>query len=193
MYCYVLEWWDIRFGQDCESARSISKGAQADLRSICFVINDSKSLWNPIQSLDWLGNSIDTVKFVLKVPARRLKKVQETGLEIISVVKRKHETVPVRKVASFVGQVKSMSSSTVIGLICQLMTRCLSIDILNAHSRNAYIRFSEESIKQIQFWIDNIHCINVRNLSIYPSCDKKDYSHTSGHWFRGYCVESRHV
>lgn len=81
-------------------------------------------MWNPIQSLGWLGYSIDTVKFVLAIPARRLKKVWKTGVEIISVV-IKHKTVPVRKVASFVGQVISMS--TVIGSVCQLVTRCISI------------------------------------------------------------------
>lgn len=81
-------------------------------------------MWKPIQSLDWLGYSIDAVMFVLTIPARRLKKVRETGSEIISVV-NKHKTVPVRKVASFVGQVISMS--TLIGSFCQLMTCCILV------------------------------------------------------------------
>lgn len=81
-------------------------------------------MWKPIQSLDWLGYSIDAVKFVLTIPARRFKKVRETGLDIISII-NKHKTVPVRKVACFVGQVISMS--TVIGSVCQLMTRCILV------------------------------------------------------------------
>lgn len=68
----------------------------------------------------------------------------------------------------------------------------ISIDILNAYSWNAYIRLSDESIKQIQFRIDNINCINVRNLFMQPSCDKLVYSDASGHGFGGYCVESKH-
>lgn len=123
MYCFVLGWW-YRFGQDFESAGSISESVRADLRSSGFVINESKSLWKPIQSLDWLGYSIDAVKFVLTIPARRLKKVRETGLDIISVI-NKHKTVPVRKVASFVCQVISMS--TLIGSVCQLMTSCILV------------------------------------------------------------------
>lgn len=67
-----------------------------------------------------------------------------------------------------------------------------SIDILNAYSWNTYIRLSDESIKQIQFWIDNINCINVRNLFMQPSCDKMVHSDRSGHGFGGYCVESKH-
>lgn len=81
-------------------------------------------MWKPIQSLDWLGYSIDAVKFVLTIPARRFKKVRETGLDIISII-NKHKTVPVRKVASFVGQVILMS--TLIGSFCQLMTRCIIV------------------------------------------------------------------
>lgn len=86
-------------------------------------------MWDSIRSLDWLGYPIETVKFVLSKPAgrlKRLKKVLETGLEIISVVNI-HKTVPFRKVASFVGQVISMY--TVIGSVCQLMTRCINIGI----------------------------------------------------------------
>lgn len=76
--CIVMYLDDgIGFGQDFESARSISESVRADLQSSGFVINASKSLWNPIQSLSWLGYSIDTVKFVLTIPARRLKKVGE--------------------------------------------------------------------------------------------------------------------
>lgn len=81
-------------------------------------------MWKPIQSLDWLGYSIDAIKFVLTIPARRFKKVRETGLDIISII-NKHKTVLVRKVASFVGQVISMS--TLIGSFCQLMTRCILV------------------------------------------------------------------
>lgn len=74
--CIVMYLDDgVGFGQDFESAKYISESVRADLRSSGFVINESKSLWNPIQSLGWLGYSIDTVKFVLAIPARRLKKV----------------------------------------------------------------------------------------------------------------------
>lgn len=81
-------------------------------------------MWKPIQSLDWLGYSIDALKFVLTIPARRFKKVRETGLDIISII-NKHKTVHVRKVASFVCQVISMS--TLIGSVCQLMTSCILV------------------------------------------------------------------
>ena len=51
----------IGFDQTFESAVAISKSVHSDLRSSGFVINERKSMWNPIQCLDWLGYSIDTV------------------------------------------------------------------------------------------------------------------------------------
>jgi hypothetical protein len=118
-----------------------------------------------------------------------LNKARETGTDLLSVVRAK-KTVSVRKVASFVGQIISMS--TVIGSVCQLMTKCLSIDILNAISWNKHICLSADSIRQILFWIDNIQSINVKKLSCQPSCEKIVYPDASGYAFGGYCVESRH-
>ena len=46
---------------------AISKSVQADLRSSGFVVNERKSMWNPIQCLDRLDYLIDTVQFVLTV------------------------------------------------------------------------------------------------------------------------------
>lgn len=51
--CNVIYFDDGKgFGQDFELARYISENVWADLRSSGFVINESKSLWNPTQSLD---------------------------------------------------------------------------------------------------------------------------------------------
>lgn len=100
--CIVMYLDDgIGFGQDFESARSISESVRADLRSSGFVINASKSLWNPIQSLGWLGYSIDTV-VCFDNTCEEVEESWGTGKEIISVV-IKHKTVPVRNVATFVG------------------------------------------------------------------------------------------
>lgn len=96
----------------------------------------------------------------------------------------------VRKVASFVGQIISMS--TVVGSVSQLMTRSLSIDIISLTSWNDFIVLSDESCRQIQFWLNNIEAINVRKLTFQPSCVKLVYSDASGHAFGGYVVDSKH-
>lgn len=66
----------------------------------------------------------------------------------------KNLPVKVRRVASLVGQIISMP--VVIGNVSQLMTRCLSIDILSATSWNSMIYLSEESVNQISICM-NFH------------------------------------
>ncbi|XP_068238348.1 uncharacterized protein [Palaemon carinicauda] len=179
----------IGIGCDVQETRSMAESVREDLRLSGFVINDRKSVWSPVQNLVWLGFCIDTMRLVLKVPEKRLKKVRDTGLEIMGDCV-KFRKVFVRKVASFVGQIISMS--TVIGSVSQLMTRCLSVDILNLRSWNDHIVLSNDSYGQIQFWLDNIDAINIRQLKCQPSCVKFVFSDASGHAFGGYVVNSRH-
>lgn len=104
----------IGIGSDFQVTRSMSKSVRKDIRLSGFVINERKSVWSPVQDLVWLGFCIDTVRFVLKVPEKRLRKVLDTGSEIMSEF-LKLRKVFVRKVASFVGQIISMS--TVLGSV----------------------------------------------------------------------------
>ena len=84
-----------------------------------------------------------------------------------------------RKVASFVGQIISMN--IVIEPVSQIMTRHISMDILNS-----YIKLSTESCQQLLFWQSTLECLNVRNLSSAGSCSRVVYSDASGTGFAGY-------
>lgn len=74
------------------------------------------------------------------------------------------------------------------------MTRCLSIDILSLRSWNDYVVLSHDSCGQIQFWLDNIYAINIRQLMFQPSCAKfvHVFSIATGYAFGGYVVNSMH-
>lgn len=56
-----------------------------------------------------LGHCIDTFRFVLTIPVKRQKKARETGTDLLSMVSAM-EPVSVGRVASFVGQIISMST-----------------------------------------------------------------------------------
>jgi hypothetical protein len=56
-------------------------------------------------------------------------------------------------VASLIGQLISMS--VVTGHVSQIMTRALSIDILNAAYWDSYIVLSNDCIDQLRFWETN--------------------------------------
>lgn len=106
----------IGIGSDFQVTRSMSKSVWIDIRLSGFVINERKSVWSPVQDLVWLGFCIITVRFVLKVQEKRLRKVLDTGSESMSEF-LKLRKVFVRKVASFLGQIISMS--TVLGSVSQ--------------------------------------------------------------------------
>ena len=74
-----------------------------------------------------MGCNLNSADGIISIPERRLIKAQNTISELLYVHKM-HRRVPVRKVASIVGQIISMSF--VMGHISQIMTRNLSMDIL---------------------------------------------------------------
>lgn len=85
----------------------------------------------PCQIIEFLGISLNCEQGTFHVHTRRLDKVSDT-IQKIEYFFSKSPPVKVRRIASLVGQIISMS--VVIGNVSQLMTRCLSIDILSATS-----------------------------------------------------------
>ena len=120
-----------------------------------------KSCWEPVQQLIWLGADLDSEQFSISIPSKRIEKLLDCMQRLqSSIINNKH--VQVRSVASVVGQIISMG--IVVGSVSQIMTKSLSIDILNARTWNSYIKLSSESVEQLLFWQRNITKINSRRL-----------------------------
>ena len=119
----------------------------------------------------------------MKVPKRRIDKAIATGRHIITMSSNRKRRAPVKSVASFVGQIISMSM--VQGNLTQLMTRHISMDIILAQSWNAFIKLSYESIEQIKFLIkhlsgpNNIKTLNAQHVPsaiVYSDASKTGYA-----------------
>ena len=109
--------------------------------------------------------------------------IDEIGLLITQ-----HSHIHVKKIASLVGQIISMSY--VIGNVAHIMTKYLSIDILSADTWNSFITLSDDSIEQISFWKNNLSDINVRKFTTDVSCNTIVYSDASSTGYGGYIVEN---
>jgi hypothetical protein len=96
-----------------------------------FVPKNEKSKWSPIKHVVFLGYSIDTDKSVIKIPNDRLQKVLKT-IDDIEFYITKYGKVHSILVASLVGQIVSMSYF--IGNVAYIMTKHLSIDVLEKTS-----------------------------------------------------------
>jgi hypothetical protein len=102
-----------------ESTARLGSIIKTDILNSGFIPNATKCIWLPVQNLEFLGCNLDTLEGFLSIPNRRLCKTYSTINELIVSVKNKLR-VSVRKVASAVGQLISMS--VVIGNISQIMT-----------------------------------------------------------------------
>ncbi|KAL5005988.1 hypothetical protein ScPMuIL_017146 [Solemya velum] len=137
-------------GDNKISADIISVDIKRDILDSGFVPKADKCFWVPVQELQWLGALLNSVHFTISIPQVRIDK----ALACLDVISTNRKSVPVRKVASFVGQMISMS--IVVGSVSQIMTRYLSIDIAMAPTWNSYIKLSCDSREQLLFWKDNL-------------------------------------
>ena len=184
----VLMYLDDGLGchSDKDACLSIAMEIKQDLIDSGFVPKVEKSMWFPCQDLVFLGYHLHLQSGIVTIPECRVSKLRTTISDIDSSLQSKG-TVHVRK-KSFVGQVISMSY--VLGNIVYIMTKCLSIDILNAVSWNHSITLNEESSRQIEFWKINVDQINHKRFCNDHSCNTIVFSDASNTGYGGYIVEN---
>lgn len=176
----VILFLDDGFGTagSLEQTVQLASEIKRDLLDSGLIPKIDKSIWVPVQEIEWLGAFLDTKEFKISIPQRRINKAMLT----INEIKRK-SWVPVRAVASFIGQIISMS--IVIGPVSQIMTRYLSIDVLQANNWSSYIKLSDFSIQQLSFWETTLVSLNVKHLHNSRVCSKIVYSDASGSAYGG--------
>ncbi|CAG2220339.1 unnamed protein product [Mytilus edulis] len=153
--------------------KTVSEQVRQDLIMSGFVPKNEKSKWSPLKNLVFLGYSIDTYQSIVKIPDDRIQKVLKT-IEDIEYYTLKYRKVHARLVASLVGQIVSMSY--VIGNVAYIMSKHLSIDILEKTSWNSCIVLSKASLIQINFWKENLGRVNVKSFTSDFSCQSVVYS-----------------
>ena len=100
--------------QDFEKTKRIGQEIKSDILRAGFVPNSTKCIWIPVQVLEFLGVVLDAQKGAIYIPERRILKSRQAINDLL-LIAREYRRVPVRKVASLVGQIISMS--VVIGQI----------------------------------------------------------------------------
>ena len=93
---------------------------RADLTRYGFVINEEKSLWEPVQVITWLGTVFDTYQGFISVTEQRVSKLK-SSIDLLR--KDDCKIFKVRDVASVVGQVISLTPC--VGPVARIMTRAL--------------------------------------------------------------------
>ena len=141
----------------------------------CFVINWEKSIWEPVQKLEWLGLFWDSELFSLYLLDRRVDDLRCSLIELFLHLPK----VNARKLAQCVGKIIFMMP--VIGNIARLMTRHCYVVIENRLSWDSTICLESNDfcITELNFWRQNIDLLNVKKLGGYMCPDTLVFSDAS--------------
>ena len=93
-------------------------------------------------------------------------------------------SIPVGVVASVVGQIMSMSLA--LGPVARLRTRAMYAVINSCTSWSAYVRLTEESMLELEFWQENVAVLNTQPIWFKPGATQVIYSDASDSGYGGY-------
>ena len=130
---------------------------RADLTRYGFVINEEKSLWEPVQVITRLRTIFDTYQGLISVTERRVSKLK-SSIDLLR--KDDCKILKVRDVASVVGQVRSLTPC--VGSVARIMTLALYTVVNQKQSRKSKVELSKEAFDELTFWIDNVDSFNFR-------------------------------
>ena len=116
---FLDDGWGIASTRD--ACASLSKSVKDDLLSAGFVSNDDKSVWEPCQSILWLGIIWHSDSGAIEISERRVAKIGSTVCFIIDC----EFVISARCLASFTGQI--VSTGPVVGNVSRIMTRHCSM------------------------------------------------------------------
>lgn len=149
--------------QTLNGAKEHSNLVKTSLKNAGFVINSSKSNWDPCQSLLWLGLEWDLTLGRIKITDNRISNF----LVAVQSLLDKAPYVNARDCATITGHVMSMSP--VVGNLCRLKTRHL-YKVIESRS-NWYSRINigihNDALEEIFYWKNNIVKLNSRFLFSY--------------------------
>ena len=165
-----------------ELSNHVSKQVQHDLAKAGLIVNESKSQWQPVRKLTWLGFTLDLEFGKLTVPEDKLSCL----CDLLQSLLEKH-LFPAKLLASAVGRIISMSLA--LGPVARLMTRSLYAVLNTRISWCTQLQLSDEAKQELSFWLTRIQQFNGQNLWPKPSAVRVVYSDASCTGYGGYEVE----
>ena len=142
--------------------KQVAREIRSDLNKAGFITNDEKSVWQPCQSITWLGLIWNTSTVTICITEQRHASITNT----IENIFRKKFYVSARETASLVGKI--ISAGTVFGKISRIMTRYCSIAVAAAQDWDSKFVLDDYSTRELTFWRENIQRINVKKIDSLP-------------------------
>ena len=179
IFCPLVRYWGglrihlvlyLDDGVGCEkdflSTQHCSNIVRCDLVRAGLVPNCEKSVWTPVQRLEWLGISWDLLSAILSIPQPRIDRL----LSALSLFKDRLPFFTPRFVASIVGKIISLSPC--VGNISLIMSRFLQSAVTFRDAWDTPLvlsrfQFYPQCLDEIIFWLDDCSKLNCRKLFEY--------------------------
>ena len=156
-----------------------------------FVINEKKSIWLPVQNIEWIGIMWNSIRYEISIPDRRISDC----LKNIQFVMENKNHLSARQLARCTGKLVSMQP--VYGNLVRLMTRQLYLLIESRCSWDEpfKINHGHKCLGELEFWFSNLRCRNYRKLGSYEPTHLIAYSDASNFAAASFivnCINSVH-
>ena len=151
--CFVYLDDGISGQRNYASARAASLVHRSDLASSSFVINESKSCWEPVQVGEWLGFLINSIQFTFQIPESKLAKLKRSLQSLILDGRATY-----RELARLAGFIISLSLA--VGPISRLFTRQMYFFIQSRPAWDISFTFPGALLQELKFWLQHIDSFN---------------------------------
>ena len=183
----IVLYLDDGFGMNLDEKQCIedSRFVRQSLLDAGFLLNEEKSIFKPVKTLEWLGIIWNAVDFTLSIPKRRID-------DLIFSLNHAFEIFPrltARSLAQITGRIISMSP--VIGNVSRIMTRYCYLTIETRDGWDYLLNLKYENCvkSELKFWLENINTINCKKLGTYSKSSVLVYSDASDFAAGAYVLE----
>jgi hypothetical protein len=136
--------------------------------------------------LEWLGFVWDLKIGSVEIPDRKMAHFKEK----LNYVLKNPDRVIVRKLASIIGQI--ISISFVLGNVFQIMTRNLHLLIIDRTCWDGYVVLDQKSIDELKFWFSNCDTLPFRLIfPIHKSVERILLTDASNYSASGVLLQSK--
>ena len=137
--------------QPFNSAKICSLQIHADLLKFGLLPNEEKCIWEPCQSIVWLGTVIDTANSTI---AATDKRIESLLCDLNDILRDLHFSVHVKRISTIAGKIISLSNC--IGNVTRLMSKNLYSLINSTSTWCDYVQLNEEAVIELKFWQENL-------------------------------------
>ncbi|XP_071171021.1 uncharacterized protein [Mytilus edulis] len=183
---YLDDGWGT--AENSEICENMALQVKSDLEKSGFVVNNKKSVWTPVQIMEWLGFNWNLKDGTLEIPVKKFENLKN----IISALFECNIHITCRNLAKVCGKIISMLPA--LGSICQIMTRHLHMTICCRDYWDSFVYLNENVIQELGFWYFYCEKISFRHISYFHRMPERIvFSDASEYAGAGYIVGSNNV